>query len=177
MTMADATAALLATLPFAGAALLAFAAWRDIATRIIPDTVCILLALVGLAMRASQGLTEAAVSVGLALGLFLLLLPVAARGALGGGDVKLATAMLFGLSPSAAWDFIFATTMLGGVLALAYIAGPRVAPAAQIAPAGATLLRRVLQVEYWRLRRRGPLPYAVAIAAGGIVVLLLPTGG
>jgi prepilin peptidase CpaA len=37
---------------------------------------------------------------------------------------------------------------------------------------GATLLRRVLVVEAWRMRRRGPLPYAVAIAGGAILLLI-----
>lgn len=171
------TGGVLAALPYVAAALLLVAAWRDIATRLIPDTICILLALTGLLARASQGLTEAAVSLGLALGLFLILLPIAARGALGGGDVKLASALVVGLPPAAAWDFIFATALLGGLLGLAYIAGPRFAPAPQIARPGATLLTRVLQVEFRRLRRRGPLPYAVAIAAGGMLVLLQPTGG
>lgn len=168
---------ILSVLPFLAAALLLVAAWRDLATRLIPDTVCILLAVAGLLARASEGLTEAAISLGLALGLFVLLLPIAVRGALGGGDVKLAAAVMVGLPPLAAWDFIFATAMLGGALGLAYIAGPRFAPAVHVAPTGATLMRRVLQVEIWRLRRRGPLPYAVAIAAGGIFVLMQPTGG
>jgi Flp pilus assembly protein protease CpaA len=34
------------------------------------------------------------------------------------------------------------------------------------------MLRRVLAVEARRVRRRGPLPYAVAIAAGGVFLLL-----
>ena len=33
-------------------------------------------------------------------------------------------------------------------------------------------LRRFLRVEQWRIGRRGPLPYACAIAAGAIVALL-----
>ncbi|MBX9699056.1 MAG: prepilin peptidase [Acetobacteraceae bacterium] len=157
--------------------LLLIAAWRDLATRLIPDTLCLLIAVIGFAGRAAEGLTEAAVSLALAIGLFLLLLPAAARGALGGGDVKLASALLLGFGPAAAWDFIFFTVMLGGVLGLAYMAGPALVGPSRALPAGAPLLQRVLQVEYWRLRRRGPLPYAVAIAAGGIIVLLLPPGG
>ncbi|MFX7686504.1 prepilin peptidase, partial [Acinetobacter baumannii] len=82
------------------ALLLLAAAWHDIATRLIPDTVCLLVALAGLLLRAAEGLAPLAVSAGLALALFLLLLPAAMRGALGGGDVKLAAALVLGLSPA-----------------------------------------------------------------------------
>jgi prepilin peptidase CpaA len=34
------------------------------------------------------------------------------------------------------------------------------------------LLARALRVEQWRIRRGGPLPYACAIAAGGLFILL-----
>ena len=163
--------------PPAIAALLLAAAWRDIATRLIPDGISIAIALLGLASRASEGLVSVAVSLGLAAGLFLLLVPAVIRGALGGGDVKLASALLVGFSPAAAWDFIFATVMVGGLLGAAYIAGPFLAGPVRTAPAGAPLLQRILQVEHWRLRRRGPLPYAVAIAAGGMIVLYLQSGG
>jgi prepilin peptidase CpaA len=44
-------------------------------------------------------------------------------------------------------------------------------PEPRLAPGG-PLLRRVLAVEARRVRRRGPLPYAVAIAIGGTLVLL-----
>ena len=64
-------------------------------------------------------------------------------------------------------DFIFFTVIVGGVLGLAYLAGPAMVGPVRASHAGAPLLQRILQVEYWRLRRRGPLPYAVAIAAGG----------
>jgi prepilin peptidase CpaA len=117
------------------------------------------------------GWQTAGLSLAAALALFLLLLLAAMRGALGGGDVKLAAAMATGLSPAATWDFVFATVMIGGLLGLIYLAGPHIAP--RLRPiAGAPLLRRILTVEAWRLRRRGPVPYGVAIAGGGIFVLL-----
>lgn len=100
-----------------------------------------------------------------------MLLLLAVRGALGGGDVKLSAATAVGLSPAATWDFLFATVMIGGALGLAYLAGPHITPQPQ-SISGASLLRRILAVEAWRLRRRGPVPYGVAIAGGGILVLL-----
>lgn len=167
----------LALIPFAIAVLLLVAAWRDIATRLLPDSIAIAIAVLGLVSRAAQGPWEAGVSLAVAVALFLLLLPAAMRGAFGGGDVKLCAALALGLSPAGTWDFVFFTVMAGGVLGLAYLAGPMLVGRPRLSPAGAPLLQRVLQVEHWRLRRRGPLPYALAIAAGGIIVHLLPAGG
>ena len=78
---------LVATTPYAIAVLLAVAAWRDVATRLIPDRISVLVALLGLAERAAAGPAETVVSLALAAGLFLLLLPAVSRGVLGGGDV------------------------------------------------------------------------------------------
>lgn len=169
---------------FQAAAILLFAiaVWRDVATRIIPDGVSLALALAGLLSRAAgAGFEAAAWSLAVGAGCFLLLLPLVMRGALGGGDMKLASAMMLGLPPHLAWDFVFATVMLGGVLALPYLAGPALVPPARPAAAAARggrpgLLRRVLAAEAWRLRRRGPLPYGVAIAGGGLLVLLTSPG-
>lgn len=152
------------------ASLLIFAAARDIATRLIPDAVPVALAVVGLLSRVAVGWTEAGFSLLIGMILFAVLLPLAMRGWLGGGDVKLIAAMAAGLSPHETWLFILATVFAGGVLGVAYIIGRYVVPEARIV-SGTSLLRRVLAVEAWRMRRRGPLPYAVAIAIGGIIVL------
>ncbi|MBR0673003.1 A24 family peptidase [Neoroseomonas soli] len=151
--------------------LLCFAAARDVATRLIPDTVSIVILIAGLVARLAEGWAEAGVSLLVGCALFAALLPLAARGALGGGDVKLISAMAAGLAPADTWTFIVATVFAGGVLGLAYILGRYVVPQTRVV-GGGTLLRRVMAVEAWRVRRRGPLPYAVAIAVGGILVLL-----
>jgi Flp pilus assembly protein protease CpaA len=36
---------------------------------------------------------------------------------------------------------------------------------------------RVAAIERWRIRRRGPVPYGVAIAIGGAFVVLTSQGG
>jgi len=159
--------------------LLALAAWRDLATRLIPDEISIALAAVGLAARAAEGLGALAGSLAAAALLFLALLPLAMRGALGGGDVKLAAATAIGLPPLGSWDFVVATALVGGLLGIAYLAAGRMLPArapARPARRGMPLPRRVLAAEIWRLRRRGPLPYGVAIALGGALVLFRSPG-
>jgi prepilin peptidase CpaA len=160
----------------AATALLGAAAWRDVATRTIPDPVCGLLAAAGFASRCILGGTEAVLSLAVALILFVVLLAVALRGLMGGGDVKLAVAMAVGLPPALAWDFVFATAMVGGLLGLGYLAGPWLVARPQ-QTGQAMLLRRIARVEAWRVRRRGPVPYGVAIAGGGILVMLAAPGG
>lgn len=155
--------------------LLVFAAGRDIATRLIPDGVSIAIAVAGLATRAFEGWSALLTSAAIGCGLFVLLLLLAMRGVLGGGDVKLVSAMAFGLSPADTWTFIFVTVLVGGALGVTYLLCGRLVPAVSLAPGG-TLPRRVLAVETRRLRRRGPLPYAVAIAAGGLFLLVTSSG-
>ena len=170
---------LLLTAQVAGVVLLLYAAWRDIATRLIPDEISIAIAAIGLAVRLMEGWQAALSSLGVAAAIFLVLLLLAMRGALGGGDVKLAAALAVGLPPGAAWDFIVLSVLIGGVLGVIYILARRQAgPARLRLPAGLRqpLLRRVAVAEAWRLGRGGPLPYAVAIAIGGCTVLLTNAG-
>ena len=150
--------------------LLCFAAARDIATRLIPDAVSIAIAVIGFATRLFDGWAGAGLSLLLGAAIFLMLVPIAARGWLGGGDVKLLGAMAVGLPPALTLDFVVATVFVGGALGVAYILGRHLVPEVRVA-GGGTLLRRVIAVEAWRMRRRGPLLYAVAIAGGAIFLL------
>jgi prepilin peptidase CpaA len=152
-------------------ALLMAVAWHDIATRTIPDTLSLLLVAAGGVARILEGPSALALSMAAALALFALLLIAFARGLLGGGDVKVMTALAIGLSPFDCYRFVVATAIAGGVLGLAYLLLPRALHGLRKAKR-ISLLGRVAAVESWRIRRRGPLPYGVAIAAGGAFVLL-----
>lgn len=158
-------------------ALLGFAAWRDLATRTIPDGVSVALAAIGVAARSYQGFEAITASVLGALALGAVLFALHARGLIGGGDVKLATALAIGLAPLDTWNLVVATAFAGGLLGLLYLALPSILPARRnlAAPRAAAIPLRFLAVEAWRIRRRGPLPYGVAIAAGGTLVLLQTT--
>jgi prepilin peptidase CpaA len=151
------------------------AAWRDVAVRRIPNGIAAAVAAAGLGIRALEGLTALGASAAAAIALFLLLFLLFARGWLGGGDVKLATAIALGLPPEAIWPFVVITALAGGVLSALYLAAIRARPR-WCGPGGRTrgLLRRVLAAEAWRIRRRGPLPYGIALCASG--VLLTATG-
>jgi len=62
--------------------------------------------------------------------------------------------------------------LAGGLLAVLYLLAQNLVPAASPSPVPLSLLARVWRAERWRIRRGGPLPYAVAIAAGGVLTLL-----
>ncbi|WP_207536581.1 A24 family peptidase [Sabulicella rubraurantiaca] len=143
--------------------ILTIAAWRDIATRTIPDATSLFIAGIGVGARGALGFEALAVSLMSAALLFLVLLFLFSRGLLGGGDVKLASALAAGFTPAATWDFVVATTMAGGILGILHLVLRRWGPV--------RFPGRVGAVEAWRIRRGAPLPYGVAIAVGGTLVL------
>lgn len=149
---------------------LAVAGWRDVMTRRVPDWTAGLLAVLGIVVRLLDGPRGLVLSLAAAAALFAILLIIYARNAIGGGDVKLATAMAFGLAPLATLHFVVATAVAGGLVGVFYLllrrSGGRLP-----APYGAGLPARLWAVERWRARRRG-IPYAVAIAAGAAYVLV-----
>jgi prepilin peptidase CpaA len=81
------------------------------------------------------------------------------------------SALAMGLSPFDCYRFVVATAIAGGILGLAYLLLSRM-PRGPHKSGRVSLLGRVAAVESWRICRRGPLPYGVAIAAGGAFVLL-----
>jgi len=156
------------------AVLLLVAAWRDIATRTIPNAMCFLIAILGIFDRALDGPSFAAISLCAGGVLFMILMLAHFRGVIGGGDVKLIVAIACGLKLTALYPFIAVTALAGGVLAVCHLllrgwlsrARPRKPPAR-----GTLVLVRVLAAERWRISRRGSLPYGVAIVCGGLVAL------
>ena len=152
-------------------ALLLLAAWRDVATRLVPDAISIGIGVLGLALQvgATGGVPWG--SIGAAVLVFVALLLMCMGGLLGGADMKVAAALALALPPGDVPAFILATTLVGGLMGIAYAMRPRLA-----APAGHGLLHRVMVAETRRLRRGGPLPYCVALAAGGILSLLTLPG-
>lgn len=170
------------TLVVATLSLFLWAAWSDLAVRLIPDGACLGVALVGAAHRAFAGWQPLALSCGVAFVLFICLVVLHARGMLGGGDVKLIAAAALGFSPLGALRFLGVTAMVGGALALLHVVLRRLLrhgarPGRRRASRRDGLWRRVLVAEMWRLGRGGPLPYGVAIAGGGAWVLLTGSGG
>lgn len=166
-------AAFLAT---SAVALLLFAALHDLAARTVPNAASGAIAALGLGLRTLAG--DLAAALAAALLVFVLAAFCWRRGWLGGGDVKLLGAAALLVAPPRLPALLAAVALAGGGLALVYLALSVLLPAAARPPAsaprrsGATIWRRVLRVERRRIRRRGPLPYASAIAAGAMIVLL-----
>lgn len=146
--------------------LLLYVATLDVATRLIPNEICLALALLGIASQLA-GPTQIAQSLIAAAILFMLLLIAYTRGWMGGGDIKLLAALAVGLPLMGVIQLLTITALAGGVLALVHLM-MRVLPSPKLAPAGSSLVRRVYAIERWRHLRRAPLPYGVAIACGGI---------
>jgi prepilin peptidase CpaA len=152
----------------AGLALVA-AALHDIAARTIPNGLCLAIACAGLLARA---LAEELLPGLLAAGLVFLLGWAAWRcRVMGGGDVKLLAACALLAPPAAVPGLVLAVALAGGLLALAYLGLRPVVPVPALARP-APLLARARRAEAWRIRRRGPLPYGVAIALGTFFTLL-----
>lgn len=155
-----------------GIVLLLAAAAHDVVARTIPNRITLLVAAIGLALRATDGTIGTAIIIALAV--------FAGAGLcwwqrwLGGGDVKLLAAAVLLLPPGATLANLIEIAMLGAVLALPYLAA-RGRLRRPLASSRALPLRtRAWRAEQFRLHRGGPLPYGAAIAAG---TLLAAVGG
>jgi prepilin peptidase CpaA len=146
-----------------GATIVVAAAY-DVATLTIPNWISLLLVALFpvVALLAGIGWTEAGLHV--AIGVAALALGVAgfAGGIVGGGDAKLFAALSLYMGVSAIGAFVFVVALAGGALA------------------GLLLLLRRLPLAglsarwAWTrhaLTRGAGVPYGVAIAAGGLLVL------
>lgn len=158
------------TTSFLQIVLLLYVATIDIATRLIRNEVCLALALLGIAGQFASPIqiSESLIAVTI---LFLLLLVIYQRRLIGGGDVKLLVALAIGLPLAGVIQLLTITALAGGVLALVHLM-MRVLPYPRLAPAGSSFVRRVYAIERWRHLRHAPLPYGVAIACGGIWIIL-----
>lgn len=160
--------------------LLGFAAWRDVATRTIPDEISIALIVLGIVVRFHEGWSSLGASLLVSVCLFVALLPLCSRGILGGADLKLLSALAVGLPPHVSLQLILTVTAIGGVLASVYLAtGKLLARRASKSSSrvhATTRLGRVVSIEFWRIRRGAPLPYGIAIAIGAVIVVLQQQG-
>ena len=149
--------------------LLAYAAAHDIAVRTVPNRVSIGIALLGLLHAVLAGIVLPGVSI--ALVVFGCGVLAWRAGLLGGGDVKLMAAVSLWFRPHAEPLFLVMMSILGGVLAVLYLVLGHLVPASGGTPSG-NLARRVIRAELRRIRRRSPLPYAVAIGSAAFFCLV-----
>jgi len=150
-------------------ALLVMASLHDLIARTVPNWLAGALAVLGITLRALSGGLLAGTCAGAIV--FVLAALCWRRGWMGGGDVKLLAASAIVVPPALVLSFITAVALCGGVLGIFYLIAARLMPPPRT-PRPRSLLARALRVERWRIHRGGPLPYACAIAAGGLFILL-----
>ncbi len=143
----------LAVLVFATAAI------TDIRSRRIPNGLALaLLALACARMLLAPGQDFGATGVDLLIGLALFVAGAALFhfGLFGGGDVKLLAAGAVWIGAASIGEYLFATALAGGALALAFVLWTFAARA------------------FSSVAVRPSLPYGVAIAVGGVFATLAP---
>ncbi len=160
--------------------MIVMAALHDVLARTGPNGLALsiagagLLAQIGVAAGAADvriGLLSIAYALVAAILVFVAAALMWRQRWMGGGDVKLlgAAALLMpaGLVPM----LVVATSLSGGVLSVIYLSTRH-----RLSPPGPmrahSLVGRAIRAERWRLRRGGPLPYAVAIAGGACFVIV-----
>ncbi|HWH18636.1 MAG TPA: prepilin peptidase [Allosphingosinicella sp.] len=137
------------------AVMLLIAAFGDLRTREISNWLNGAIALTAIPFWFSIGLPvwpDMALQVGVAFGLFLLFALLFQVGAMGGGDVKMITALALWLPAGAVLNLVIIMSIAGGVLTLAMLAGRR-------------LKKSEAPIE---------VPYGVAIAFAGFWVIAEP---
>lgn len=142
--------------------LLALAALCDLRWRVIPNSLCAALAVSGaLWTLAAVGPAAAAWAALAALAVFAAGAALFALGAMGGGDVKLAAAVALWLEPAQIAPFLVLTALTGAGLGVV-VALARLGARLRAGDAAQPALRAAM---------RAPVPYGVAIAAGGAALL------
>ncbi len=131
---------------------LLFAAFTDIRRRQIDNWLNLSIALAAPLFWWASGLSlwpEVAIQFGVAIAAFAVFAGLFAVGWMGGGDVKLLTALALWIDPTSFLTLLFVMAVVGGILTIV--------------------------VGGWHIMRRRKdkiaIPYGVAIAAGGLWVL------
>ena len=134
------------------ATLLVCAAFTDLRRRQIDNGLNVVIVLGAPLFWWASGMTlwpGVGIQIGLAMGVFVVLAGLFAIGAMGGGDVKLLTALALWFDPVSFLQLLMVMAIVGGLLTIFM---------------GAWHVMR-------RHKDRLAIPYGVAIAAGGIWIL------
>lgn len=152
-------------------ALLAVAAYADLASRRIPNWVPVAIAATGIAAQLARAGERAALAATVAslVALAVLLVPWRLR-LMGGGDAKLAVALVAWVYPDRLTLFLLAAAISGVALAVPYLGGMLRRAAAARAVAGS------VSGAAWAVGRQAgatrEVPFGVAIALGGALAVL-----
>ncbi len=150
----------------------------DLASRIIPNRLVLLVLCFGVALRSMAGAGPLLVSVAMAALVLVVLGIVASHDLMGWGDVKLIAAATFAVAADRVLPLMLHIALAGGVLAVLYLAlrfglrrRSRLPPRASASrtssdAAGATAFGRMARREGSRILADEPMPYAFAVFGG-----------
>lgn len=151
------------------AALLLWAAYSDAQSFKIPNRICIAIVLLYPAYVLSTGQTvEWLPATALAAGVLLIGFLLFSMKIVGGGDAKLLAAASLWAGPSLMIAFLFVMAFAGGALAIGYWLHHRFTRAAS--PAAIFVAK--VDDDFGKQ----PIPYGIAIAAGGLYVAFTNAG-
>lgn len=154
----------------------ALATFTDVRWRRVPNWLTGALALLAVGLRGVEGWSALGMGLLAMLLVLALGLPFFAVGWFGGGDVKLMAAVAAVIGFPAALPFLLATLLWGGVIALGFAVASR-----QLGNAFVGVRRMFTLAVYARMAVATPttevkVPYALAVAAGFISILILGYG-
>jgi prepilin peptidase CpaA len=154
------------------AGILTIIAYCDVLTRRIPNMLSVTVMALALVRIILVG-NPVAVTHTLAAGtvIFIATFLLFWRGAIGGGDAKLITAMALLVGYQNLIGFLFLMSLFGGVLALAALAQDKLRPRLVRLSPGAN--RRSLVEATQTVPEEPTVPYGLAIAAAGAIMLII----
>jgi prepilin peptidase CpaA len=151
-----------------GIGIFVIVAYADMRTRRIPNELIVgLLALAAFRIALIGDPNSALYTLIAGGALFLATFLLFWRGLLGGGDVKLMTATGFLIGYHNFFEFLFVMSVCGALVAVAVLARDRFGMRRATTPAS----------EQPEASARLTVPYGVAIAAAGIITLLVQSSG
>lgn len=153
------------TIALLSVVVLVIAAWGDVGSRRIPNSVALALAALGMArLLVGSDVLSAEYTVAAAAGVFVVAFVLFWLGVFGGGDAKLISAAALVVGARDLVAFLMLMSVFGALLALALLTEDKIIPwlrrRGRRAPTGAASVTRTV-------------PYGVAIAAAGATILIL----
>ena len=161
-----------ATVIIIATSLLAIIAYYDLMTRRIPNTLSTAIVALGV-IRMALVADPVAVCHTLvaAMLIFVATFLLFWRGMIGGGDAKLIAAMALLIGHQKLFSFLLLMSAFGGMLGLAVLARDKLTP--RLARGGFARAGRFVPKVGRSAQRDSTVPYGLAIAAAGVITLII----
>ena len=156
-----------------GIGILAIIAYGDVRTRRIPNALSLTVATLGLIrIIIVDDPVDAGHTLMAGITIFLVAFLLFWRGAIGGGDAKLIASMALLIGYHDLFSFLFLMSLCGGALGIAILARDKFRPRLWRPSQSAKI---PLPTEATTAPVQSTVPYGVAIAAAGIITLVVET--